>query len=362
MPSRDVAIYAPLAAGFYNRNFRRGGGAERQTRLLALGLADRGLEVAHVTLPVRNYVPPDEPRLSVVQRGPSGGRLAEPTRIWRGLAAADARAYLLRGATPALGVAGLFCRARRRRLVFAAANDGDFTSELIESPRLGLPLYRLGVRLADAVVVQSRRQVELARDAFPEAKQVIEIPSFAETPAEGPAEPQAFLWSGRVVEYKQPLLYLDLAAAVPEARFRMIPVLTDAPEGVEDAIRHRAADLPNVELLEPRPYAETQELVREAVAIVNTSRLEGMPNVFLEGWAYGIPALSLNFDADGRIRERGLGVAAEGSWEAFAGGAEELWRRRADRGGYGPAARAYIAAEHGPDVVLERWREVLLPR
>ena len=44
-------------------------------------------------------------------------------------------------------------------------------------------LYRLGLRLADAVVVQSSNQVALAVKAFPKMRQVVQIPSFAEEPS-----------------------------------------------------------------------------------------------------------------------------------------------------------------------------------
>jgi len=253
---------------------------------------------------------------------------------------------------------GLFCRVRGRKLVFSSANDYDFTFERLGGP--GLRLYRLGVRLSHAVVVQTAQQAELARAAFPALGQVHEIPSFAEPAAAQSGAPSAFLWTARLVDYKQPLRLLDLAQAVPEARFRMIAVETgETPAELASELRRRAAGLPNLELLEPRGREGVMALLDEAVAVVSTSRLEGMPNVFLEGWARGVPALSLDFDPDGRIEEFGLGTAAAGDFERFAAAARELWAARAGRSELGARCRDYIERTHSLEAVAGRWAEVL---
>jgi glycosyltransferase involved in cell wall biosynthesis len=95
------------------------------------------------------------------------------------------------------------------------------------------------------------------------------------------------------------------------------------------------------------------------VAVVNTSRLEGMPNVFLEAWARGVPVLSLEFDPDGVVAGRGLGIAAEGSWERFIGGARLLWATRDDRRVYEQSTIAYLQQTHSPESVGARWSQLI---
>jgi len=282
---------------------------------------------------------------------------AESAQVWRALERADARVNVFRGASAAVGVGGLWSRVRRRRVVFAGANEADFTLVNFHGPRDPRTLlFRAGMRAVDAVVAQSDVQVDLARREFPRLADVQRIPSFVETrpPAAGPGE--AFLWVSRLTEYKRPLAYADLAAAVPEARFWMIATRSEAAEhaAIQAELERRAAALPNLELLPQRTHAELQELIGRAVAMVNTSSFEGVPNTWLEGWARGVPALTLSFDPDGRVAANGLGVAAGGDAEAFAAAARSLWARREDRGGYGPAVRAYVADVHG-DRVAGAW-------
>jgi glycosyltransferase involved in cell wall biosynthesis len=360
MAAHDIAIYAPMARGIYERGIGFTGGAERQTALLARTLAERGLSVAHVVYRLRDPLPSPHPRLDIVQRRRatqvSGVRagVREAGRVLQALHAADARVYLIRMASPVVAVTAAYCRARDRRLIFAGANDGDFTLEVLGGARRRAAMFRAGVQRADAIVVQSRHQRALAENAYPSAR-VTEIPSFVEPAPPALGERGAFVWIGRVVPYKEPLRYLDLAAALPAARFRMIAVEMPSEPALADEVRRRAATLPNVELLTPRPHAATMALLDDTVAVVSTSRLEGMPNVFLEAWSRGVPVLSLQFDPDGRIERRGLGVAAHSDWTAFVAGAAELWLGRRNGAPQAERARRYVEEVHGPAAVGDAW-------
>jgi glycosyltransferase involved in cell wall biosynthesis len=355
----DVAIYTPHAAGIYDAAYGSGGGAERQTVMLARELVGRGLRTAHIVYPVEQPLR-DERMPTLVMRPEQPlsrrGLVLEPGVIWRAMARADARLYVFRTAHASIGMGAAWTKLMRRRLIFSAANDSDFTMSLLAAHPTRLRLYKAGAEAADAIVVQSAQQVGMAHDVFP-GHRVLEIPSFFESapPARAPAD--GFLWAARLTEYKRPLAYLDLAEAMPEARFRMVGVSNpgDTSPELEAEVQRRAAALDNVELSPRRPHREVMELLERSAAIVNTSSTEGMPNVFLEAWARGIPALTLEFDADGRIERHGLGVSARGSWEDFLAGARDLWARREDRGGYGPAARAYVEATHGPAAVGAAW-------
>jgi glycosyltransferase involved in cell wall biosynthesis len=363
----DVAIYAPFSSGLYNRARGRSGGAERQMTLLAHALATHGHSVAHIVYPVQDPVPLPNPQLELVYREPYTtnqrlvGRILESTRIWRALRRADTRVLIVRTGTPVVGLAAMYCRLRRRRLIFSSANNSDFTMETLSDRWYRRRLYSLGVRLADVVVVQSKDQLALARGAFPSLKEIVHIPSFAETvppAATDDRKPDAFLWIGRLVEYKQPLRYVELARTLPEMRFVMIPVPDEPNSPLIEELHEAARQTPNLELLEPLPHARTMELIAGTVAIVNTSRLEGMPNVFLEAWARGVPVLTLQFDPDGVVEERELGIAAGGSWERFVAGARELWQERSSRQELSARTRQYIEEVHSTGVGA-RWSELI---
>jgi glycosyltransferase involved in cell wall biosynthesis len=380
-PRNDIAIYSPFAGYFYEdagagpaERRAGGGGAELQATLLARHLARRGLKVAHIVYPLERPAPRPLASPEVIQRlpqvssrrrsriGRAVGKLADANRIWRALNAADAQLYVLRSGLSGATVTGaLFCLYHRRRLVFAASNDLDFTFGRDGRPRLTEALYRFALKRARRVVVQSRRQLQLAA-AVVDPDRVDLIPSFAELadPPNGAADHHEFLWAGRLVEYKLPLRYLELARSMPEAPFRMIAAETGETSGALAAqVTEGAAELPNLQL-EPRQGRErVLELIARSTAVVVTSRHEGMPNLFLEAWARGVPVLSLHFDPDGRIAGEGIGLYAAGSWPRFVSGAKKLWRDRALRREIGERGRGYVRRVHSPGAVAARWEETL---
>jgi glycosyltransferase involved in cell wall biosynthesis len=363
----QVAIYtaSSATAGLYDRAFGRAGGAEVQMTLLARALAERGGSVAHIIYPPRDPVQPTYP-VTLVTRGsyaggvPVIGALLEARVLWRALREADAEVVIVRTASPALGVVALFCRFARTVLVFSSSNVSDFDLGKMRS-RMNRRLYQFGVQSAETVVVQSSDQVALARSAFPKVRRVVQIPSFAEVaPVADGSEPHgdAFLWIGRLVEEKRPMNYIRLARSLPEARFRMIVVATERTSKDLEELRLAAAEPGNVEFLDPLPRDALARVIASSVAVVNTSVLEGMPNVFLEAWSNGTPVLTLQFDPDGVVGRNGLGISAQGSWDRFVEGARELWAaRNGERNA--KRLREYVEQTHSPEAVAAQWEEVI---
>ena len=363
----DIALYAPLASTFYGASGEQsGGGAERQAFMLARGLSLQGFSVAHIVYPISEPRAAESPFPTIVERGGQRtlGKLsaaAEVATIWKALRRADAAAYVFRGASAGhLTATAAFCRTFQRTLVFSGSSDLDFDLRRPDRHRLQLSLYRLAMGWTDRVVAQTEQQLELACRAFPSLRRPTVIPSFAQAGESEPLKAEAFLWVDRLVDYKRPHLYVRLAEALPEARFRMvIPVTSETPPGMLEHL-HAAADrLHNLELVAPKPRPELMDLIRRSVAIVSTSLVEGMPNTFLEAWARGVPVLTHHVDPDGVVSGNGLGIAACGSWEGFVEGAEALWRDPSLRANAAQRGRLYIERVHSPEAVVKRWTELL---
>jgi glycosyltransferase involved in cell wall biosynthesis len=255
-------------------------------------------------------------------------------------------------------VVALSAKKRRRRFVFAASSTLDTSGQGAAVPRLHRAARRAGLRLADAIVVQTEEQLEhLPRHL---ARKARVIRSFSSPAAEVvAAEREAFLWVGGLIDYKDPEAFLMLAERLPEARFWMIGTAREGHEQLADGVRMAAARLPNLELLPGRPRADLLPLYARSVAIVNTSYMEGLPNTFLEAWARGTPALSLRLDPDSMITRHGLGYCAGGSLEKLTEQARALWSERhgADTGR--TVLREHVARLHGPEVVGAEWLSVV---
>lgn len=360
----DVVFYQPWIGPLLARAPGTAtGGAETHVFIVARGLARRGHGVAVVTWPVEGELPEELEGVRIVQLPPLKRvwPITRFVRVWRLAQTLDgvpARALVQKNASFETGLVGLFARGRRRRFVWGASNVVDFDFGKIERSLTTRFLFRLGVRLAHARVVQTEEQRQLCEERFGLPATVIPNPA-EEIPARS-GSGQAFLWAARLAPYKRPEAYVELARALPEARFWMVAHVTHPSEEAALAdVRRAAEELPNLELLGPRPRAELLELMSSAVAVVNTADFEGMPNIFLEGWATGVPALALTHDPDGVIEREGLGGYAGGSPERLRDLAAELWARRSDQAELARRCRDYVAARHSTDAVVDRWEEVL---
>lgn len=362
----DVAFYTPTAGAVLRPGGSRvaPGGADVQTTLLARALARRGLRVGQVVT-----ADPDLPAMvdgvAVLQREPSrvgarAGAVREALAIWRALHRSGARTVVQQGAGPDVAVVAAYCRAAGRRFVFNSASTLDFTGEFLGRGTRDWRAFRGGLALAHTVVAQSEVQRALA-DGLVRADRVEVIRNMG-SPGE-PAETRGefFLWAARAVDYKGPWEYLELARAVPEARFRMIAGPSDDPaHGVPVGdLAAACSEIDNVEWIEPLSHPELMQTMRRSVAVVNTSPAEGMPMQFLEAWGQGVPVLSLDVDPDDLIDRHDLGRAAGGSWERFTAAARDLWAAREDRSPTTAGIRQRGAALFDPGVVTDAWARVL---
>jgi glycosyltransferase involved in cell wall biosynthesis len=358
----DVAIYAPHAGPLYRSPPEGSGGAEIQSLFIASTLAQLGFRVRHLVIDSDVVGRHGSVDVVALPSEFSHGGVARRRAVIAALRAADARVYIQRSAGADAALLGAFARFRGRRFVYSSSSDGDFLRDRVSLARAGASLeewptrmqHRLGLRLAHAIVVQTKAQRILASRRGLRAEV---IPSFV-APAEAAGGPRdAFLWIGGLSEVKNPLAYLSLAEAIPEARFIMVVSRRGAQwEALERVVQERAARLPNIELLPAMTREGVLELYGRAVAVVNTSWFEGFPNTLLEGWARGAPALSLSVDPDGVITRRSLGAACGGDFPSFVTAAARLWETRASRP---PATIEYVAETHAPEVVGPRWARLL---
>lgn len=368
--AHDVAIYMPAAALHYRSIGSHGGGAELQTVLLARQLVAAGLRVAHIIWPVDEPGPRDELSPDLVERpahagvGGLQGQLTETRSLWRGLESADAATYIFRTGRSQLILGAAFCRAHRRNLIFSGANDLDFTFDrtLTGAPesRVHRALSKWALSSSRTIVTQTDRQLELARRALPRHRCLRVIPSFVEPAAPTTAEADAFVWVGRLADYKRPLEYIELARACPRWRFKMIYFAERAtPSELLAELESRAASLPNLDLLGRLPRPRVLATIERSYAVVSTSSFEGVPNVFLEAWARSVPVLSLECDPGGQITARRAGLLAGGSRERFAQQAGQLAGEPRLRAKLGANGRAYVNEVHEPDAVGRRWKQLL---
>lgn len=343
------------------------GGVERQTSLLARWLSARGHDVTLIVWdegqPAAHVV--DGVQVVTLCRESAGIpmlRFLHPrwTSLTRALKQADADVYYQNCGEYVTGQVALWCRRHARSFVYSSASDADCDGRLPLMPeRRVRALYRMGVRLADRIIVQTSHQQRTLAAGFQRDSVVVPMPCPAPPPAaRAPwSSRQTVIWVGRICEVKRPDRFVEVAKVCPDLTFMMIGPNDDSPEYVR-RIAEVASHVPNLTLHGPATRAELDDLYRRALCLCCTSDHEGFPNTFLEAWSHGLPLVS-TWDPDGVIAAFGLGIVAKGA-EGIAAGLREVRDSASAWEHVSANATRYFHGTHALDAVMPVLERVLV--
>jgi glycosyltransferase involved in cell wall biosynthesis len=269
----------------------------------------------------------------------------------------DARVYVQSPAGVETGLVALWARARRRRFVYWSAHVVDFDFRRFAGRRLVSTPFAIGVRLANTLVLQTQEQALLSQRRFGRVGPVIRY--LAEPASPRSPNPSRFLWVGRLAPYKNPTAFVNLAKQLPEASFLMVGAPSALEPDAHREIEHAARALPNLEFIPGLSRSELLPLFDDALALVSTSDYEGMPNVFLEAWARGVPVLALAHDPDGLIVDHALGGFAGGSFDRLLSLVRSMSSERDAADDQAERCRRYVERWHSAEVIVPAWERAL---
>ncbi len=353
--------YGAIAGGYKGHI----GGVERQTSIMAQWLSERGYQTSIITWDEGQHdgITIDDVRIFKMCRknaGIKGLRFLWPrwTSLCGAMRRADADIYYQNCGEYVTGQVALWCCMHGRKFVYSIANDPDCDSRLPEMDTTRERIfYRYGLKHADKVIVQTRRQREMLRDNFGRDSIVLPMPcpwpsrDNDVTCKQERNGSQRVLWIGRIREQKRPDRLLDLAEACPNLNFDLVGPVGDSEYA--RSISQRAKNIKNVNFHGPVERERLPEFYKKAAIMCCTSDFEGFPNTFLEAWSHGLPIVS-TFDPDNLIAEKGLGKVGKDITELAAGihkllDVPEQWQKSSQ------SAREYYLENHVLNKAMERF-------
>ena len=328
------------------------GGAEVRGFTFAAGLAaDPTLDVHVVVLgPETTPVVRSDGITVHFRRGVSffEGHMDHPRdSIW---GAVDADVYLGFGAHEATAELARFCRAHGSAFLLSIASDCAFDALVTENSAIpdayGVPghYHWYAIHHAHDVFVQTEHQRALFRRIHHRDAVLIRNPApsgLRSPPRSTPKFGGRLLWIGRNDPNKRHDAALRLAQALPHRRMVMVcnGIGASGISGIERS-------LPNLSLAEHVALPDVDGLFRFSDVLVNTSVVEGSPNVFLQAGMHGIPIVSMAVDPDGMLAVHGCGRVGDGTLEGLARAVESLFT---EPGAYASAAASnarWVAERH----------------
>jgi glycosyltransferase involved in cell wall biosynthesis len=352
----------PVLAAEYNQH--RIGGEQVQQTLLAKALVRRGY---HVSMVVGDYGQHEGQvwegvvtyRAYKLSAGIPVFRFIYPrwTGMWSALKRADADIYYVSCAGSRVGLVAMFAKRYGRKVVFRIASDSDCDPDklLIRYWR-DKKLYEYGLRKAETIFAQSKKQHEMLESNYGLNSQIVQMMvDGCEYDYGFNARDVPVLWVNNLLQLKRPDLMLELANMVPEQSMHMIGGPGGGFESLFYQIEEQADKIANLNFHGRVPYHDVNDYYERAKVFVNTSDIEGFPNSYLQSWVRGTPVVAF-FDPDGIIEHEGLGKSVstlEEMGEAVRMLTTDVsaWQAASDR------CKAFMEREYNKDKILAPYLE-----
>ncbi|MFW6286968.1 MAG: glycosyltransferase family 4 protein [Candidatus Sumerlaeota bacterium] len=290
------------------------GGAEAQLSWFARELATRRDFDVHFVLRGEAGRPAEQRDGLTLHFTPHQAGLRQKLRLQRLLWRIGADIYLEQGHGSLPKEIAFFRLWSRKHFVYWVAHDFDLVPP--QGMALSRRLFLWGMLRASGMITQTTVQQETLKRRFGRDSVLIRNACPARPPSDLPR--RNILWIGRFVPVKRPELFIDLARRMPSEDFLMVAPLGNA-EAREYFAKHEDAirSTPNLTFVPGVPLSETDALFDRARLLVLTSKGEGYPNTIMQAMWAGTPIATYDFDPDGIVASRELGVSVQGDWDGF---------------------------------------------
>ena len=334
------------------------GGAELQLVNLAKELANRGYTIYFVTSGGERNKSKKIDGVNILSAYSGKDDIGKGKKFlafWSKLKEADSDLYIFKLAIPPL--VPLFGVIHRKKTVkIMASNNEALKKDEIKGKWMNKFKNILNIKLSNIVVSQNDFQKEKLEENFGVDSVKISN-SIKPIPTEDIEKGDDYvLWVGTLRYVKQPELFLDLAEEFPDTKFVMIGGKGESQELFEK-IKIRSKKIDNLDFKGFVPYDQIYDYYKDAMFLVNTSKLEGFPNTFLEAWMFEKPVVSLNFDPDEIICRYELGFHSK-SFDKLRKCVKILINKRKIREKLGKQARSYVKKIHDIENICDDYEKL----
>lgn len=285
------------------------------------------------------------------------GTLLDVVPLWGALEKIRPHAIYQRVGCSYTGVCGAYARRAGCRFIWHVAHDFDVTPGRFAGHGNRVQVFlekrilERGLRLANAIITQTRQQAELLKQHYQRSDAII-VPNAHPVPevVDTASRLIQVVWVSNFKPIKRPEIFIRLARALqgyPAARFLMIGRPSWDPKW-QNRLEAEIESIPNLHYMGELSQAHVNEILSRSSLLVSSSEAEGFPNTFIQAWMRGVPVVSLGVDPDGILAKGTVGYAVKdendlASVVAQLLGEPELIRK------LGRNARDYGLAHHGPD-------------
>lgn len=350
----------PLLAG--DKYTKTTGGAEAQLTVIGQSLAEQGYDINFL---VGDFEQPDFEKIDQIKTykvplrymgGSNVHIFSDWIRLLSTLLRINADIHIIKLPRNLLAIIGLFCKFRRKKLIFIGQIDTDVELAFLRKADglVNYWLYRIGMKQVDCVIAQNEIQKSGFKNTFNREakviKNVITLPINSNYKKEN-----YILWVGSSLQKKQPEKFIELAKMLPDLSFKMI--VSSSSEHQDNYVQEAASNVNNIEYLGFVPFNEIRQYFGKANLFISTSLREGFPNTFLQSWQYGTPVISLHVDPDGVINQYQLGKISV-SIKQMSVDVKELINNSVLCNELSENSKKYVKKFHSRNAIVEQYIDI----
>jgi len=220
------------------------------------------------------------------------------------------------GATYLTFMGALASKILGKTFVYRIGSDRDVDDRIKKNMgKRAQVIYSIALRSTDIFVCQNEYQYKALKEKFPKKKIVIIDPPFdmkKDLITMNGNHRSYIAWMGNFRYEKNIAALVPIARFLPDINFK----ITGKPTGNIDKVSLNALEelkiLRNVEFVGYIKKSDILPFVSNAIALLNTSHLEGFPMTFLEAWTAGTPVITTrNANPNNLITKYNLGIVAD---------------------------------------------------
>jgi glycosyltransferase involved in cell wall biosynthesis len=206
----------------------------------------------------------------------------------------------------------------RKKFIYRVASDFEVDERINNyKSKFYVYLFYFSLRLTEIIFCQNTYQQEKLKSRFPNKKIILLNTPFSlavNKILKGKNQRSYIAWIGTFRSVKNIPALLEVVKKLPDIKFKIaggkvIKNFTD--DDTENAV-NELKKIKNVEFVDYMRYEEIPKFLEGAFALLNTSRLEGFSNTFLESWAAGTPIISTkNVNPNNIISNFNLGIITD---------------------------------------------------
>ena len=351
----------PLIANTDDNSF---GGAEVKQVLVAKALSELGYSVSFITYDFDGAGEAVHEKIRVLKMlsrdkyESKGGFYKCIPSIWSCMKYVNADIYFQRAASPITGIMALFCRLSKKKFIYAAASsydvDGSYSKQAFKRARF---LYELGLKKSDKILVQaSEFREKLLNNYGLQSLYIRDGHPIPETVAPIKGR-ECVIFIGGMRPVKRPELFIELAKRFPDKKFVMI----GGPLGDERyfrKIKRSAEEGGNINFMGHVRRDNIGKYLTKAIALVNTSEREGLPNTVTEAWSHGVPVIGLNINPDNLLDGK-LGLFCKDNFGIMVESLKDMFENETVYARMSDDCRRYAADNHDIKKVVKEYVKVI---